>query len=210
MVKRMCHIFGIGLLVMIMAAGLTGCTSSSSVHKRGQKREHVARENKRTDDSRGNNDAARESRERASRERALVREILAGGRLSKERRKVIEEAAEWLGTRYEYGCESKGVSTDCSGFVMQVFLRSLDMKLPRNSARQADFCKTLRNKDMRGGDLVFFATGSNPDKVTHVGLMIDEVNFIHASSSKGVVISRMDNNWYIKRFLKYGRVPGLE
>lgn len=209
MINRLLYISIILLLAVLLSAGVVSCSSSGSVHKRGHRQEHVARE-KKCSDKPCKEVPSRESRERAVRERALIRDILAGGRLSKERRKVIEEAAEWLGTRYEYGCQNKGESTDCSGFVMQVFLMSLDMKLPRNSARQADFCKTLRNKDMRGGDLVFFATGSSPDKVTHVGLMIDEVNFIHASSSKGVVISRMDNNWYIKRFLKYGRVPGLD
>lgn len=209
MVRRIFHITVVFLLMVFLSAGVSSCSSSRSVHKRSHRKEHVKRHKKR-DESQKDRDTRKESRDRAERERRMVRDILSKSDVSKERRKVIEEAAEWLGTRYGYGCQEKGVSTDCSGLIMQVFLTSIDMKLPRNSARQADFCKTLKSNDMRGGDLVFFATGSDPERVTHVGLMIDEVNFIHASSSKGVVISRMDNNWYIKRFLKYGRIPGLK
>ncbi len=195
MIRRIFHITCVFLSVVILSAGVSSCSSSRSVHKRAHRKEHVKRHRK-TDDRQKDKDSRKERKERME--------------MSEERRKVIEEAAEWLGTRYEYGSQEKGESTDCSGLIMQVFLKAVEMKLPRNSARQADFCKTLKNKDRQGGDLVFFATGSDPERVTHVGLMIDEVNFIHASSSKGVVISRMDNSWYIKRFLKYGRIPGLK
>ncbi len=209
MIRRIFHITCVILSVVILSAGVSSCSSSRSVHKRAHRKEHVKRHRK-TDDRQKDKDSRKEIRERMEIERRLVRDILSKSEVSEERRKVIEEAAEWLGTRYEYGSQEKGESTDCSGLIMQVFLKAVEMKLPRNSARQADFCKTLKNKDRQGGDLVFFATGSDPERVTHVGLMIDEVNFIHASSSKGVVISRMDNSWYIKRFLKYGRIPGLK
>ena len=93
---------------------------------------------------------------------------------------------------------------------MQIYLTELDIKIPRNYAKQAEFCKHIKEKDVKPGDLVFFATGSDPDRVTHVGMMLDNVSFIHASSSKGVVVSRMDNPWYARRFKCYGRVPGLK
>lgn len=130
--------------------------------------------------------------------------------LDHKRRALLEEAVTWLGTPYKYAGQEKGVCTDCSGFVMQVYLQALQVKIPRNSGMQAEFCRELRQKDVKEGDLVFFATGSDPQKVTHVGLMIDDIQFIHASSSKGVVISSMNNNWYASRLLKYGRVPCLD
>lgn len=120
---------------------------------------------------------------------------------------LVKEANTWLGTPYKYGAQEKGIATDCSGFVMMVYQTALGVKIPRNSAKQAEFCKKLKEEDVRTGDLVFFATGNDPERVTHVGMMIDdEGTFIHASSSKGVVHSKMSNQWYRKRLLMYGRV----
>lgn len=128
--------------------------------------------------------------------------------LSREEKKVIDEALEWEGTPYKYGEETKGVCTDCSGMVMRVFEKSIGCKLPRNSAKQAEFCEKIHDKDIKPGDLVFFIT-NNGNKINHVGIMVDRINFIHASS-KGVIISSMEANYYKTHFKEYGRVPCLE
>lgn len=126
----------------------------------------------------------------------------------KVQKKLLAEAETWMGTPYLYGGKEKGEGADCSGFVMMVYLNALDVKLPRVSARQAEFCKSIDESDVRIGDLVFFATGKEEGKVTHVGMMIDEEGtFIHASSSKGVVHSTMNNQWYRRHLVGYGRVP---
>ena len=129
------------------------------------------------------------------------------GKLDKTRRLIVEEAMTWLDTPYRYAGEEKGRGTDCSGMVMRVFDDVMGWKLPRNSAKQAQYCHKLKSKDVKPGDLVFFATGKDPDRISHVGIMIDEVNFIHASTSKGVVISRVDTPYYIRTFMMYGRPP---
>lgn len=127
--------------------------------------------------------------------------------LGKREKAIVEEALTWDGTPYCYaGCE-KRVGTDCSGMVLKVYESATGVKMPRNSAKQAVFCKKLHKKNVRPGDLVFFATGKDPDKISHVGIMIDSENFIHSSSSKGVVISSMDNPYYKRTFKMYGRVP---
>ena len=59
---------------------------------------------------------------------------------------------------------------------------------------------------MRVGDLVFFATGKSKDVVSHVGIYIGNNEFIHASSSKGVVISNLDQNYYVRTFVSAGKV----
>lgn len=122
------------------------------------------------------------------------------------RYKIVEEAKTWLGTPYVYARSDKGLGTDCSGFVMVVFQKAANMKLPRNSAKQAEFSRDINAKEVRAGDLVFFATGKDKNKVSHVGLMLDPNKFIHASSSKGVTISEMTTPYYQKNFVKYGRV----
>ncbi len=93
---------------------------------------------------------------------------------SKTAKKIVKEAYEWLGTPYGYGKAEKGVACDCSGMVMSVYEKVAGIKLPRNSAKQQEYCKKLKKKDVQVGDLCFFATGKDPDKVSHVGIMVDE------------------------------------
>lgn len=134
---------------------------------------------------------------------------IKGHHLDKKQTRLIEEAVTWIGTPYKYGGAEKGKGTDCSGLVLRVYLDMTEIKLPRNSAKQAEFCKKLKKKDAKPCDLVFFATGKDSSRVSHVGMLLDEETFIHSSSSKGVIVTRMDNPWWSKRILGYGRVPGL-
>lgn len=129
------------------------------------------------------------------------------GKVSKMQEMIVEEATTWLGTPYVYAKAEKGSGTDCSGMVMKVYETVANRKLPRNSARQAEFCVPLAAEEVNTGDLVFFATGKDPEKVSHVGIMMDNENFIHASSSKGVVISKMTSDYYRRHFRMFGRVP---
>lgn len=130
-------------------------------------------------------------------------------KLKKYEKKIINEAESWLGTPYKYAHAEKGSGADCSGMVMRVFLDAMNMKIPRNSAKQAEFCVRLKSKDVRPGDLVFFATGKDPAKVSHVGIMLDGVRFIHSSTSKGVVISHVNTPYYTRTFMMYGRLPQM-
>lgn len=120
---------------------------------------------------------------------------------------IAREALTWIGTPYAYGRSEKGKGTDCSGLVLVVYEQVANIELPRNSAQQAEFCEELRERDIHPGDLVFFATGKDKNKVSHVGVMIDGKNFVHASGSKGVIQSEMTTPYYQRNFLKYGRVP---
>ena len=129
--------------------------------------------------------------------------------LSSERRAIVEESQTWFGTPYQYGDHRKNIGSDCSGMVLSVYLDATGIKLPRNSAEQAEFCKHIKGESVQPGDLVFFATGRDPHKVSHVGIMLDGENFIHVSTSKGVVISQVTTPYYTDRFMCYGRVPGM-
>ncbi len=125
-------------------------------------------------------------------------------------KQVVEEARTWIGTPYKYAHAEKDSGTDCSGMVMMVYDSALQVKIPRNSAGQAEACMPLTPEEVEGGDLVFFATGKDSLRVSHVGIMLpDGVSFIHASSSKGVVISSLTGSYYRPRILMYGRVPAM-
>lgn len=127
-------------------------------------------------------------------------------KLDKKQKALIEEALTWLGTPYKYAGDVKHKGTDCSGFTMKVYQNALDVAIPRNSAKQAEFCKHVDKKKLQPGDLVFFATGKSSSKVSHVGMMLTDEEFIHASSSKGVVISRLDSPYYTRTYISGGRV----
>lgn len=120
--------------------------------------------------------------------------------------RILEEAYTWLGTPYRYAGEEKGKGVDCSGMVMMVYYKVTGIKLPRNSAKQADYCKRIKASDAKPGDLVFFATGRDKNKISHVGIVIDDETFIHSSSSKGVVISKFSNDYYRRTLIMFGTV----
>lgn len=130
--------------------------------------------------------------------------------LKGDRKRIVEEAMTWLGTPYKYAGSDKDAGTDCSGMVVRVYGDILGMKLPRNSRQQSEFCDKLKQKDIHPGDLVFFATGRDPKAVSHVGIMIDDNQFVHASSKKGVILSEMTTPYYQRTFIMYGKVPGFD
>lgn len=120
-------------------------------------------------------------------------------------KEVIKEAKKWLGTKYKYGGHSKK-GTDCSGLVMEIYLSVYKIKLPRSSKEQHSFCKEIKKSQLDVGDLVFFATGKSKKTVSHVGLYIGNDEFIHSSSSKGVIISNLEQNYYKRTYHSSGRV----
>lgn len=120
---------------------------------------------------------------------------------------VANEARTWIGTPYRYGGQDKGKGTDCSGMVMVIYSEVAGVAIPRNSEKQAEFCDNLKENKVEAGDLVFFAIGKDKNKISHVGIMVDKLHFVHASASKGVIISDMTTPYYQRNFKKYGRVP---
>lgn len=99
---------------------------------------------------------------------------------------------------------------DCSGLLMNSF-KAIQVDLPRSSADQSKVGEEVKMKDLQPGDLVFFATGDKKRKITHVGLVTeikakDNVKFIHASSSLGVVEANIFAEYYQKRFRAARRV----
>ena len=107
-------------------------------------------------------------------------------------------AKEWLGAKYVYGAASKK-KTDCSGYVMQVYKGFYNIALDHNAQRIYDDGRgySIRRTKLQEGDLVFFG---NFWKISHVGIYLKGNRFIHASTSKGVVITSMDDNYWSSKY----------
>lgn len=123
--------------------------------------------------------------------------------------RVISSARAYTGTPYRYGGTTRA-GMDCSGLLLNSF-RTVEITLPRSSEDQSKVGIEVRMKDLQPGDLVFFATGNKKRKITHVGMVTevkghDDVRFIHASSSLGVVETNIYADYYQKRFRAARRV----
>ncbi len=130
------------------------------------------------------------------------------GNVNSEIREILRDAEKYLGTPYKYaGNTSSGF--DCSGLVCKVFDEN-NYKLPRRSEDQSNTGKVVNIKEAKPGDLIFFATAGG-SRVSHVGIVYDigssgEVRFIHASTSKGVTISSLNEKYWNKAYLFARRV----
>ena len=127
----------------------------------------------------------------------------------KQVERVVSSARTYIGTPYRYGGTTRA-GMDCSGLLMNSF-RSININLPRSSEAQSKVGQEVDLKDLEPGDLVFFATGNKKRKITHVGLVTEvngknQVKFIHASSSLGVVETNIYADYYQKRFRVARRV----
>lgn len=117
---------------------------------------------------------------------------------------LIREVSSWLGTPHRYaGTTREGA--DCSGFVMEVFRTVYQKSLPRSSAEMASKARSVSKAKLQEGDLVFFHT-SGGRKISHVGIYLSNNKFIHASSSRGVIVSDLNEPYYRRTFSKAGRV----
>lgn len=120
--------------------------------------------------------------------------------LEGKRAGVVKAALSQLGTPYVYGGETPHQGLDCSG-LMLVAHQAVGMTIPRISTDQQAAARPLRGEP-RPGDLVFFKTGP---RQYHVGLMVDQERFVHASTSKRRVrLAHLDNPYWQERLLSAG------
>lgn len=109
----------------------------------------------------------------------------------------------WAGTPYRYGGTSQD-GVDCSSFVRQTLDAVESYELPRTTVQQARVGMSISRADLETGDLVFFKTGALSH---HVGIYLGQGRFMHASSSQGVTISRLDNIYWRDHYWQSRRIP---
>lgn len=121
---------------------------------------------------------------------------------------VIKTAKTYIGTPYKYGGTS-GSGIDCSGLMLRCFEKA-NYQLPRTAKEQSKFGKKVGNNSIKPGDIVFFKFKNKGKKWYHSGLVTSvnkgKANFIHASTSRGVVESDLTQEYYSKNIKGFRRV----
>ena len=119
-------------------------------------------------------------------------------------KKIIEEAQTLLGTPYKYGVKEEDIPRfiDCSSFTQLVFEKVIGKDIGRSTMLQATHGKTVLEKDLQPGDLIFFRGSKGhfnddlfpPEKygygicIGHVAIYTGNRMVIHASGEKGKVV----------------------
>lgn len=115
----------------------------------------------------------------------------------------LKEIDAWLGVPYVYGGESKS-GTDCSGMIQTIYQKQYKILLKRSANDMQKDVDFISLEKAKLGDLVFFKI--NFKTVGHVALYLGQKRFIHATTSRGVIISSLEEEYYKKRFYKVGRI----
>ena len=121
---------------------------------------------------------------------------------------IVNYAKSFNGTRYKFGgITKKGM--DCSGLVY-VSYKKENIIMPRISRDMAKKGKRISLDKTKKGDLLFFKTNKNRNVINHVGLVVDikqcEIMFIHSTSSKGVIISSLEEHYWKNAFVEVRKV----
>ncbi|MCG6141058.1 C40 family peptidase [Leptospira mtsangambouensis] len=123
----------------------------------------------------------------------------------KDKRKLVDPVGrQWIGTPYLYGGYSKR-GVDCSGLTKSILtdpkIGMNERMIPRSARDQAQIGKSVSRDRQQIGNLVFFSASPNTSKITHVGMVLDNDHFIHASTSRGVVIQSLNEKWWKERYV---------
>ena len=127
-------------------------------------------------------------------------ESLEGDAYFKEREKIINYAKKQIGTPYVWAGNSP-TGFDCSGFTCYI-MKEFGKELPRRAVDQHQNSRKIKEKNVQKGDLIFFDNGAG---ISHVGMVVSEkgkpIVMIHASSSKGVILTELEKSDYWRKRL---------
>ena len=116
---------------------------------------------------------------------------------------IVNVAKKYLGIKYTYGGASPSTGFDCSGFVTYVY-NEVGNSTPRRSAASF-YTASKKVSTPQVGDLVFFKETTSRPGITHIGIYIGNNQMINASNS-GVTIASIQNSYWKKRLVGYGRL----
>ncbi|SKC02759.1 Cell wall-associated hydrolase, NlpC family [Luteibacter sp. 22Crub2.1] len=139
---------------------------------------------------------------------AAATDKLAGHVDGHAREALLAFAMKLRDIRYHRGGRAPSTGFDCSGFVRYVFSHSIGLDLPTNSASQFLAGLKVKRNEMKTGDLVFFRTRGKA--ISHVGIYIDNGQFIHSpSAGKTVRVDNLNEAYWSKHFAGAKRPEGI-
>jgi len=119
---------------------------------------------------------------------------------------IVSYAMAFKGAPYKWGGLTRQ-GMDCSGLVYKAFKKH-QIDIPRTSLAMSKTGKDILLRQVSSGDLLFFKTSSK--QINHVGLVVEsknaEIKFIHATTKRGVIVSKLSENYWKKAFQKAKRV----
>ena len=126
----------------------------------------------------------------------------ASGRGDSRLQKLEVQSRQWRGVPHrDGGLSKKGI--DCSGLVFVTFRDLFGTKVPRSTKTLASAGRQVKRSQLQPADLVFFKTGWGK---RHVGLYLSKGRFLHASKSKGVMVSTLNNPYWQKSYWQSRRL----
>lgn len=131
------------------------------------------------------------------------REIISVDTVVVSNTKLFNAILSWLGTKYRFGGTTRE-NVDCSALTRALIVSTFNKSVPRTSVEQYHTTKKIQYKDLKEGDLIFFAT-HRAKRVSHVGMFLGNDYFIHAGTSSGVTLSSLMTPYWKAHLIGYGR-----
>lgn len=138
--------------------------------------------------------------------------------------RILNAAADWIGTPYRHQASLKGVGCDCLGLVRGIW-RELYKEEPEEPGPYAPdwaersgterlaeaalrhFGPPIARDEMREGDVLLFRF--RPEVAAkHLGILAGEGRFIHAYEQAGVISSALVPSW-ARRIAAVHRFPDI-
>jgi lipoprotein Spr len=198
---------GIIVFLVVVSVLLIACKSSSKAGKEKVQVSVIA-----LDDKPGKPVANKKAKDSASASFTPIQMYYANQLRVKpeciKNEKLYSFIDEWMGTPYYWGGDSKR-GIDCSAFVRRLFSEVYEIELPRTSIEQ--FYKQSvelyhKTEHLVEGDLVFFKTLANNNAVSHVGFYLANGYFVNSSSSRGVSIASLRDDYWSRKYVACGRL----
>jgi len=120
------------------------------------------------------------------------------------RQALLTQFSHWEGTPYQYGGNSRH-GIDCSGFVHMIYQRALGIEVPRSTELLANMRHKVSRRHLQAGDIILFRIDRH---TLHAGIYVGNGQFIHASKSRGVMRSNLNNPYWHDVFSKAVRIIG--
>lgn len=117
--------------------------------------------------------------------------------------KLYQFVYDWIGTPYRLGGKTKK-GIDCSKFAYEVYEKVFNTSIGNNSRNIYTQVDPINKSELKPGDLVFFKIRSR--SITHVGVYLGDKKFAHSSTSRGVMISNLDEAYWRRYYFNGGRM----